>query len=50
MIQIKNIFKRFTTGDSELIAVNDVSFSIPEGQFVAIAGKSGSGKSTLLYQ
>lgn len=50
MIEIKNIFKRFQTGDSELIAVNDVTFKIPEGQFVSITGKSGSGKSTLLYQ
>jgi len=50
MIETKHLFKIFTSGDSELKAVNDVTLSIPEGQFVAITGKSGSGKSTLLYQ
>jgi len=33
-----------------LIAVNNITLEIPEGQFVAITGRSGSGKSTLLYQ
>jgi putative ABC transport system ATP-binding protein len=50
MIEVKNISKIFTSGDAEIKAVNDVSFTIPEGQFVAITGRSGSGKSTLLYQ
>ena len=50
MIQIKNISKIFKSGDSEIRAIDGISFSIPEGQFVAITGKSGSGKSTLLYQ
>lgn len=50
MITISNLSKIFTSGDAEIRAVNDVSFSIPEGQFVAITGRSGSGKSTLLYQ
>lgn len=50
MIQIKNLSKIFTSGDAEIRAVDDVSFTIPEGQFVAITGRSGSGKSTLLYQ
>lgn len=50
MIEVKNISKIFTSGDAEIKAVNDVSFLIPEGQFVAITGRSGSGKSTLLYQ
>lgn len=50
MITVKNLFKIFTSGDAEIRAVDDVSFTIPEGQFVAITGRSGSGKSTLLYQ
>lgn len=50
MITVSNLFKIFTSGDAEIKAVNDVTFTIPEGQFVAITGRSGSGKSTLLYQ
>lgn len=50
MIKINNLSKIFKSGDSEIRAVDNVSFSIPEGQFVAITGRSGSGKSTLLYQ
>jgi putative ABC transport system ATP-binding protein len=50
MITVSHLFKIFTSGDVEIKAVNDVSFTIPEGQFVAITGRSGSGKSTLLYQ
>ncbi len=50
MITISNLFKIFTSGEDEIRAVDDVSFVIPEGQFVAITGRSGSGKSTLLYQ
>lgn len=50
MIEIKNISKIFKSGDSEIKAVNNTSFTIEEGQFVAITGRSGSGKSTLLYQ
>ncbi len=50
MIQIENISKIFQSGDSEIRAIDNLSFSIPAGQFVTISGKSGSGKSTLLYQ
>lgn len=48
MLQVENVMKRFRSGDGEVKAVNDISFSVPEGSFVAIVGKSGSGKSTLL--
>lgn len=50
MIETKNLTKIFKSGDSEIYALNDISFSVPEGQFLTITGKSGSGKSTLLYQ
>lgn len=50
MIQVKNLFKTFKSGEGEVHAVDDVSFAVPAGQFVSVTGKSGSGKSTLLYQ
>lgn len=50
MIKIKNLTKIFTLGDNKLIALNNLSFLVPSGQFLAITGISGSGKSTLLYQ
>lgn len=50
MIKVKNLVKKFQMGDTELVALKELMFSISEGQFVAITGKSGSGKSTLLYQ
>jgi len=50
MIQVKNLTKKFQNGDQEIIALNNVSFSVPEGQFLTVSGRSGSGKSTLLYQ
>jgi putative ABC transport system ATP-binding protein len=50
MIKVENLFKIFKTGEQEIKAVNNVSFEVPEGQFLMVTGKSGSGKSTLLYQ
>ena len=50
IIKIENLKRVFKSGDAEIVAVNDLTFSVPEGQFMAITGKSGSGKSTLLYQ
>jgi putative ABC transport system ATP-binding protein len=48
MIKISNLTKSFKSGDINVRAVNDVSFSVPTGKFVSIVGRSGSGKSTLL--
>lgn len=48
MLKVKNISKIFHSGGSQVKAVNNVSFEIPQGTFASIIGKSGSGKSTLL--
>lgn len=50
MIEAKHLTKIFQSGDQQIIALNKLSFSVPQGQFLTITGKSGSGKSTLLYQ
>jgi len=49
LIELKNIKKVFENGDVKTIAVKDVSFSVKEGEFVAIMGPSGSGKSTIMH-
>ena len=50
MIKIKNLTKTFIDGERKVQALRDITFDVPEGQFLTITGKSGSGKSTLLYQ
>lgn len=48
LIELRNIYKIYHMGDTEVHALDGVSFSIPRGQFVAIVGQSGSGKSTAM--
>jgi putative ABC transport system ATP-binding protein len=48
MLHVHNLTRTFRSGDINVRALDDVSFSVPDGQFASIIGKSGSGKSTLL--
>lgn len=50
IIEVKNITKSFTDGDTVTQVLKGIDLTVCEGEFVAIMGRSGAGKSTLLYQ
>ena len=49
LVRTIGLCKTYTSGEAIVRAVSDVSFSIEEGEFIAISGRSGSGKSTLMH-
>ena len=49
ILRVEHLSKIYGKGENEVRALDDVSFSVEKGQFVAIIGPSGSGKSTLLH-
>lgn len=48
LIEVRDVYKIYNPGENQVNALDGVSITIDEGEFVAIIGQSGSGKSTLM--
>lgn len=48
ILEVQNLCKTYGKGEAQVRALDNVSFSVGKGEFIAIVGESGSGKSTLL--
>lgn len=49
VLELRNVTKAYTLADEKFFALNEVSFALREGEFIAVMGPSGSGKSTFLH-
>ncbi|MBL4936525.1 ABC transporter ATP-binding protein [Clostridium sp. YIM B02515] len=49
VLRVENLSKKYGKGENEVVALDNISFSVDKGEFTAIVGPSGSGKSTLLH-